>query len=92
MLKAWTERRRVVLLALLILMWLIPLGRPLIDQADSVGYIAPALSIVDDGDLLYLNEYRELAMSPRYFRLTPEGLVENTGTSELRLCTLRPSA
>lgn len=59
------------------LIWLFPLGTPLLDRADSVGYLAPAISLAEDGDLLYYDEYRELGMNERYFRPTPTGLVGN---------------
>jgi len=70
-------RRRRLLLGLLALAWLWPLALPIVDRADTVGYIAPALSLVRDGDLLYLDEYDALRMHPRYHRPTPTGLVGN---------------
>jgi len=65
------------LLAGLLVLWVFPLTLPIFPVADSVGYLAPALSIVTDGDLLYLDEYQELGMMERYFRPTPRGLVGN---------------
>ncbi len=58
-------------------LWLWPLTTPLLDRADSIGYLAPGLSLASDGDLLYYDEYRQLGMNARYFRPTAEGYVGN---------------
>jgi hypothetical protein len=55
----------------LIALWLWPLALPVLDSADSVGHLAPAVSLASDADLFYLDEYVELGMGPRYFVLTP---------------------
>lgn len=61
-------------------LWLWPLALPLVDKADSAGYVSVASSVVDDGDLLYLDDYRELEMWERYARPSPTGLVANHWT------------
>lgn len=80
--------RRRLLLALLGAAWVWPLTTPLVDRADSLGYLAPAISIATDGDLLYLDEYRELEMNSMFFRPTPAGLVGNHWNVGLGLALL----
>lgn len=55
-------------------LWLWPLAIPLVDRADSAGYVSVTASLAEEGDVVLVDEYAALEVWDRYARISPTGL------------------